>query len=416
LIDEGASKVRLATLTSPPDVKSLEDRIADFEKEKASAVHEQDFERAAKLRDEQKEVQAQLDNAKKEWQERQKDSSGEVTAEDIAKIVSDWTGIPVVQLTKEESERLLNMEKVLHERVIGQDEAVSAISKAIRRGRVGLKDPKRPVGSFIFLGPTGVGKTELCKALAQAMFGDENAMLRLDMSEYMEKHTVSKLIGSPPGYVGFEEGGQLTEKVRRKPYSVVLFDEIEKAHPDVFNMLLQILEDGRLTDSQGRTVDFKNTVIIMTSNVGARMITEKQKALGFTTDENEKEQDSKDIKELVMGELRNVFRPEFLNRVDDIIVFNKLTQDEIKQIASKMLDTLAKRLEKLDIRITFTDEAVTAIADKGFDENYGARPLRRAIQSEIEDALSEKMLEGSVKENSNVVCSYSDGKFTFETK
>ena len=416
LIDEGASKVRLATLTSPPDVKSLEDRIADFEKEKASAVNEQDFERAAKLRDEQKAVQAQLDNAKKEWQERQKNSSGEVTAEDIAKIVSDWTGIPVVQLTKEESERLLNMEKVLHERVIGQHEAVSAISKAIRRGRVGLKDPKRPVGSFIFLGPTGVGKTELCKALAQAMFGDENAMLRLDMSEYMEKHTVSKLIGSPPGYVGFEEGGQLTEKVRRKPYSVVLFDEIEKAHPDVFNMLLQILEDGRLTDSQGRTVDFKNTVIIMTSNVGARMITEKQKALGFTTDENEKEQDNKDIKELVMGELRNVFRPEFLNRVDDIIVFNKLTQDEIKQIASKMLDTLAKRLEKLDIRITFTDEAVTAIADKGFDENYGARPLRRAIQSEIEDALSEKMLERSVKENSNVVCSYSDGKFTFETK
>lgn len=416
LIDEGASKVRLATLTSPPDVKSLEDRIADFEKEKASAVNEQDFERAAKLRDEQKEVQAQLDNAKKEWQERQKDSSGEVTAEDIAKIVSDWTGIPVVQLTKEESERLLNMEKVLHERVIGQDEAVSAISKAIRRGRVGLKDPKRPVGSFIFLGPTGVGKTELCKALAQAMFGDENAMLRLDMSEYMEKHTVSKLIGSPPGYVGFEEGGQLTEKVRRKPYSVVLFDEIEKAHPDVFNMLLQILEDGRLTDSQGRTVDFKNTVIIMTSNVGARMITEKQKALGFKSDENEKEQDSRDIKELVMGELRNVFRPEFLNRVDDIIVFNKLTQDEIMQIASKMLDTLAKRLEKLDIRITFTDEAVTAIADKGFDENYGARPLRRAIQSEIEDALSEKMLEGSVEENSSVVCSYSDGKFTFETK
>lgn len=416
LIDEGASKVRLATLTSPPDVKSLEDRIADFEKEKASAVNEQDFERAAKLRDEQKEVQAQLENAKKEWQERQKNSSGEVTAEDIAKIVSDWTGIPVVQLTKEESERLLNMEKVLHERVIGQDEAVSAISKAIRRGRVGLKDPKRPVGSFIFLGPTGVGKTELCKALAQAMFGDENAMLRLDMSEYMEKHTVSKLIGSPPGYVGFEEGGQLTEKVRRKPYSVVLFDEIEKAHPDVFNMLLQILEDGRLTDSQGRTVDFKNTVIIMTSNVGARMITEKQKALGFASDENEKEQDSKDIRELVMGELRNVFRPEFLNRVDDIIVFNKLTQDEIKQIAIKMLDTLAKRLEKLDIRITFTDEAVTAIADKGFDENYGARPLRRAIQSEIEDALSEKMLEGIVNENSNVVCSYSDGKFTFETK
>ncbi len=416
LIDEGASKVRLEALTSPPDVKSLEDRIADFEKEKASAVNEQDFERAAKLRDEQKQVQEKLDNARKEWQEQQKGVSGEVTADDIARIVSDWTGIPVVQLTKEESERLLNMEQVLHERVIGQDEAVSAIARAIRRGRVGLKDPKRPVGSFIFLGPTGVGKTELCKALAQAMFGDENAMLRLDMSEYMEKHTVSKLIGSPPGYVGFEEGGQLTEKVRRKPYSVVLFDEIEKAHPDVFNMLLQILEDGRLTDSQGRTVDFKNTVIIMTSNVGARMITEKQKLLGFTTDENKKAESNESIRELVMGELRNVFRPEFLNRVDDIIVFNKLSQDEIKQIASKMLSTLAERLKKLNIEITFTDSAVSSIADKGFDESYGARPLRRAIQSEIEDALSEKMLEGCIKENSSVVCDYSDGKFTFTEK
>lgn len=413
LIDEGASKVRLASLTSPPDVKSLEDRIADFEKEKASAINEQDFERAAKLRDEQKEVQSQLDNAKKEWQEQQKSNCGEVTAEVIAKIVSDWTGIPVVQLTREESERLLSMEKVLHERVIGQNEAVSAIAKAIRRGRVGLKDPKRPVGSFIFLGPTGVGKTELCKALAQAMFGDENAMLRLDMSEYMEKHTVSKLIGSPPGYVGFEEGGQLTEKVRRKPYSVVLFDEIEKAHPDVFNMLLQILEDGRLTDSQGRTVDFKNTVIIMTSNVGARLITEKQKSLGFIT-ENEKAQEN--TKELVLGELKNVFRPEFLNRVDDIIVFNKLTQDEIKQIASKMLETLAKRLENMNIKISFTDEAVTAIADKGFDESYGARPLRRAIQSKIEDTLSEQMLEGKVQENSTVVCDYKDNEFVFVTK
>lgn len=415
LIDEGASKVRLATLTSPPDVKALEDRIADFEKEKASAVNEQDFERAAKLRDEQKAVQTQLDNAKKEWQEKQKSSCGEVTAEDIAKIVSDWTGIPVVQLTKEESERLLNMEKVLHERVIGQDEAVSAIAKAIRRGRVGLKDPKRPVGSFIFLGPTGVGKTELCKALAQAMFGDENAMLRLDMSEYMEKHTVSKLIGSPPGYVGFEEGGQLTEKVRRKPYSVVLFDEIEKAHPDVFNMLLQILEDGRLTDSQGRTVDFKNTVIIMTSNVGARLITEKQKSLGFTPAEETIQNEQKDVKDLVMGELKNVFRPEFLNRVDDIIVFNKLSKNEIKQIATKMLDTLVSRLDKMNIRISFTDGAITAIADSGFDENYGARPLRRAIQSKIEDTLSEQMLEGRVKENSNIVCDFRDNEFVFET-
>ncbi len=416
LIDEGASKVRLASLTSPDNVKELEDEIADYEKEKASAINEQDFERAARLRDEQKELQTKLDDAKKKWQEQQKGNSGEVTAEDIAKIVSEWTGIPVVQLTKEESERLLNMENVLHERVIGQSEAVTAIAKAIRRGRVGLKDPKRPVGSFIFLGPTGVGKTELCKALAEAMFGDENAMLRLDMSEYMEKHTVSKLIGSPPGYVGFEEGGQLTEKVRRKPYSVVLFDEIEKAHPDVFNMLLQILEDGRLTDSQGRTVDFKNTIIIMTSNVGARLITEKQSSLGFNSEnENADESEKKDIKELVTGELRKVFRPEFLNRVDDIIVFNKLNKDEIKQIAVKMLKALENRLDKMNIKISFTDNAISEIADKGFDENYGARPLRRAIQNEIEDPLSEQMLEGKVKDGAVVTCDFADGQFTFTT-
>ena len=416
LIDEGASKVRLASLTSPDNVKELEDEIADYEKEKASAINEQDFERAARLRDEQKELQTKLDDAKKKWQEQQKGNSGEVTAEDIAKIVSEWTGIPVVQLTKEESERLLNMENVLHERVIGQSEAVTAIAKAIRRGRVGLKDPKRPVGSFIFLGPTGVGKTELCKALAEAMFGDENAMLRLDMSEYMEKHTVSKLIGSPPGYVGFEEGGQLTEKVRRKPYSVVLFDEIEKAHPDVFNMLLQILEDGRLTDSQGRTVDFKNTIIIMTSNVGARLITEKQSSLGFNSEnENAEESEKKDIKELVTGELRKVFRPEFLNRVDDIIVFNKLNKDEIKQIAVKMLKTLENRLDKMNIKISFTDNAISEIADKGFDENYGASPLRRAIQHEIEDPLSEQMLEGKVKDGAVVTCDFADGQFTFTT-
>ena len=398
LIDEGASKVRLASLTSPDNVKELEDEIADYEKEKASAINEQDFERAARLRDEQKELQTKLDDAKKKWQEQQKGNSGEVTAEDIAKIVSEWTGIPVVQLTKEESERLLNMENVLHERVIGQSEAVTAIAKAIRRGRVGLKDPKRPVGSFIFLGPTGVGKTELCKALAEAMFGDENAMLRLDMSEYMEKHTVSKLIGSPPGYVGFEEGGQLTEKVRRKPYSVVLFDEIEKAHPDVFNMLLQILEDGRLTDSQGRTVDFKNTIIIMTSNVGARLITEKQSSLGFNSEnENAEESEKKDIKELVTGELRKVFRPEFLNRVDDIIVFNKLNKDEIKQIAVKMLKTLENRLDKMNIKISFTDNAISE------------------IQNEIEDPLSEQMLEGKVKDGAVVTCDFADGQFTFTT-
>lgn len=417
LIDEGASKVRLASLTSPPDVKNLEDEIEKLEKEKASAVNEQDFERAAKIRDEQKKIQTELDTAKKDWQDKQKSNCGEVTSEDIAKIVSDWTGIPVVQLTKEESERLLNMEEELHSRVIGQEEAVSAIARAIRRGRVGLKDPKRPVGSFIFLGPTGVGKTELCKALAQTMFGDESAMLRLDMSEYMEKHTVSKLIGSPPGYVGFEEGGQLTEKVRRKPYSVVLFDEIEKAHPDVFNMLLQILDDGRLTDSQGRTVDFKNTVIIMTSNVGARLITDAQQknSLGFKTDENPDGKEN-DVRELVLSELKNVFRPEFLNRVDDIIVFNKLNKDEIKQIARKMLETVEQRLADMDIKISFTDEAVSAIADAGFDEDYGARPLRRAIQTKIEDKLSEQMLEGKVTENSEVVCDYSGNEFVFETK
>ena len=412
LIDEGASKVKLKGLTSPPDIKSLEELIEKLEQEKASAINEQDFERAAKLRDEQKNVQSQLDTAKKEWYESRENRSGEVTPEVIAEIVSEWTGIPVVQLTKEESERLLNLEKELHERVIGQNEAVSSVAKAIRRGRVGLKDPKRPIGSFIFLGPTGVGKTELCKALAAAMFGDENAMLRIDMSEYMEKHTVSRLVGSPPGYVGFDEGGQLTEKVRRKPYSVILFDEIEKAHPDVFNILLQILDDGRLTDSQGRTVDFKNTVIIMTSNIGAKLLTEKHNSLGFTNEES-KSGDSENTRELVLGELKKAFRPEFLNRIDDIIVFDRLSKDEIKEIAVKMLDNLKKRMSDMEIEIEFTDEAVTAIADKGFDEIYGARPLRRAITSEIEDPLSEKMLDGSVKADSKIKCDFADGKFTF---
>lgn len=419
LIDESASKVRLQSLTYPPDLKSMEDTIKNIEKEKASAVNEQDFERAASLRDEEKEQQQKLEEMKKRWQEKSSGNSGEVTAQDIAKIVSDWTGIPVVQLTQEESQRLLNMEKILHARVVGQEEAVKAVARAIRRGRVGLKDPKRPVGSFIFLGPTGVGKTELCKALAQAMFGDENAMLRLDMSEYMEKHTVSKLIGSPPGYVGFDEGGQLTEKVRRKPYSVVLFDEIEKAHPDVFNMLLQILEDGRLTDSQGRTVDFKNTVIIMTSNVGARLIVDKgQDALGFKSADSEAQTTEKShekIKEAVMGELKKLFRPEFLNRVDDIIVFDKLNAEEIKEIAGKMLDGLKTRVKAMHLDIEFTDGAVSEIAKEGFDDTYGARPLRRAIQSKIEDALSEKLLEGGIPENSKVCCDFRDGKFTFET-
>ncbi len=412
LIDEAASKVRLSALTYPNEIKELEAELETLESEKTAAVSEQDFERAAQLRDEQKNITSQLDKAKQSWQESSKESPDEVGSEDIAAIVSSWTKIPVVELTREESDRLLNMEKILHERVVGQDEAVSAVSRAIRRGRVGIKDPKRPIGSFIFLGPTGVGKTELCKALAQAMFGDENAMLRLDMSEYMEKHTVSRLVGSPPGYVGYDEGGQLTEAVRRKPYSVVLFDEIEKAHPDVFNMLLQILEDGRLTDSQGRTVDFKNTVIIMTSNVGARRIVDKQTAFGFK-DGDSPENKNVNVRDLVMSELRQVFRPEFLNRVDDIIVFNKLTQGEIKEIAGKMLDTLAKRLDSLGVKISFTDKAVEKISDEGFDDTYGARPLRRAITSNIEDKLSERMLEADFDSSKPIVCDHDGENFTF---
>ena len=413
LVDEAASKVRLSALTYPNEIKDLEAELETLESEKTAAISEQDFERAAQLRDEQKNITEQLEKAKDSWQESAKESSHEVSAQDIAAIVSSWTKIPVVELTREESERLLNMENILHERVVGQEEAVSAVSRAIRRGRVGIKDPKRPIGSFIFLGPTGVGKTELCKALAQAMFGDENAMLRLDMSEYMEKHTVSRLVGSPPGYVGYDEGGQLTEAVRRKPYSVVLFDEIEKAHPDVFNMLLQILEDGRLTDSQGRTVDFKNTIIIMTSNVGARKITEQSTAFGFTP-ETEK-QEEVNVRDLVMSELKQVFRPEFLNRVDDIIVFSKLSKPEIKEIAGKMLETLSKRLDTLGVKITFTDSAIEKIADEGFDDTYGARPLRRAIVTNIEDKLSEKMLEADFDSSKPIVCDHDGKQFTFNS-
>jgi len=413
LVDEAASKVRLAELTYPQEIKDYEAEYERLEQEKTSAVSEQDFERAAELRDEQNSVKESLDKAKSEWQSRSKEQESVVTAEDIAAIVSSWTKIPVIELTREESDRLLNMEKILHERVVGQDEAVSAVSRAIRRGRVGIKDPKRPTGSFIFLGPTGVGKTELCKALAQAMFGDENAMLRLDMSEYMEKHTVSRLVGSPPGYVGYDEGGQLTEAVRRKPYSVVLFDEIEKAHPDVFNMLLQILEDGRLTDSQGRTVDFKNTIIIMTSNVGARRIIDKQSALGFGDKSDDTE--SENVRDLVMRELKQVFRPEFLNRVDDIIVFSKLTKEEIKEIAGKMLDTLGKRLDSLGVKVTFTDKVIEKIADEGFDDTYGARPLRRAITTNIEDKLSERMLEPDFDSKKPITCDFDGENFTFNS-
>ena len=411
LIDEASSRVRLNVCAAPPELKALEEKIANAEAEKNEAVNSQEFEHAAALRDNEKKLKEEYRELKEKWRDKSGRINGEVTAENIAETVSSWTGIPVSQLTREESERLLHLEDELHASVIGQDEAVTAVSRAIRRGRVGLKDPKRPIGSFIFCGPTGVGKTELCKALAKAMFGSENMMIRLDMSEYMEKHTVSRLVGSPPGYVGFEEGGQLTEKVRRNPYSVVLFDEIEKAHPDVFNVLLQILEDGILTDSQGRRVDFKNTVIIMTSNVGARLITEKRVAFGFT--ESGGDSENKNIKELVTGELKNTFRPEFLNRVDDIIVFLKLDRGQIAQIAVKLLNELAGRLAALGITLKWDDSAVYALADKGFDPIYGARPLRREIQNSIEDGLSEKILDSSVKKGDTVLCEFKNGKFEF---
>ena len=414
LIDEAASRVRLRSYTAPSDLKELEDKKKSVEAEKLSAVNAQEFERAAALRDEERKLDKEIKDKKENWHDMAGKSHDEVTPADIADIVSSWTGVPVTQLSTEESDRLLHMEDELHRRIVGQDEAVEAVSRAIRRGRVGLKDPKKPIGSFIFLGPTGVGKTELCKALAAAMFGDENAMIRLDMSEYMEKHTVSRLIGSPPGYVGYDEGGQLTEKVRRKPYSVVLFDEIEKAHPDVFNMLLQILDDGVLTDGQGRRVDFKNCIIIMTSNVGAKLISQKQKAFGFAAGAKELEQNEKEIKDAVMGELRNTFRPEFLNRVDDIIVFQRLTKENIKEIASRLLAVLQKRVEDMGIEVSFSDEAVSKIADAGFDDVYGARPLKRAIQSRIEDALSEEMLKGNVKKGGKYICDVKDDKFVFD--
>ncbi len=411
LIDEASSRVKLRTMTVPTDLKSLEDEIKHLSDEKSAAINSQDFERAAALRDKEKELRRQLDKSKTRWQEENERTSGVVTPQEIAQVVSGWTGVPVAQLTEAESERLLRLEGILHERVVGQNEAVTSVAKAIRRGRVGLKDPKRPIGSFIFLGPTGVGKTELCRALAEAMFGDEAAIIKLDMSEYMEKHTVSKLVGSPPGYVGYDEGGQLTEKVRRKPYSVVLFDEIEKAHPDVFNMLLQILEDGVLTDSQGRHVNFKNTVIIMTSNVGARMITEKRTSVGFG--ESGASDDSA-IKESVLEELKRQFKPEFLNRVDDIIVFHKLQSEDIRQIADKMLASLVARVKGLEIDLSFTDAAIGAIAEAGFDPVYGARPLRRAIQSRIEDSLSEQILEQKIKAGDSVTCDFKDNAFVFE--
>ena len=415
LVDEAASKVRLRAFTAPPDLKELEEKIKAFDDEMAAAINSQEFERAAKIRDEKREVQLELKKQKDGWQQRSSSTAGEVTANEIAEIVSGWTGIPVIELTKEESARLLNMENELHERIVGQDEAVKAVSRAIRRSRVGLKDPKRPTGSFIFLGPTGVGKTELCKTLAASMFGDENAMIRLDMSEYMEKHTTSRLVGSPPGYVGYDEGGQLTERVRRKPYSVILFDEIEKAHPDVFNMLLQILDDGILTDSQGRKVDFKNCIIIMTSNIGAKLIAGSGSALGFGNEKGSSMSDEK-IKEAVMGELKKAFRPEFLNRVDDIIVFRKLVKEDIREIAKRMLSSLTKRVAAMGITVEFDETATEKIADAGFDPVYGARPLRRAIQSQIEDKLSEEILEGKINAGEACICKADGDGFVFEKK
>ncbi len=417
LIDEAASKVRLSGLTPPPQVKELEERLAKNKTEKEVAVSTQDFERAAKLRDEENEITEQIKKAKGDWKDKEITDTRSVGEAEIAAVVSDWTNVPVSRLTTDEADKLIHLEDKLHSRVIGQNEAVSAVAKAIRRGRVGLKDPKRPIGSFIFLGPTGVGKTELSKALAQTMFGSEDDMIRIDMSEYMEKHSVSRMVGSPPGYVGYDDAGQLTEKVRRKPYSVILFDEIEKAHPDVFNILLQILEDGILTDSQGRRVDFRNTVIIMTSNIGARLITDTaSKSFGFSTAEEKNDADYNVIKENVITELKKHFRPEFLNRVDETIVFHKLEKAEIESIAKLMLETLRNRLKENCIDITFTDKAVEIIALEGFDPIYGARPLRRAIQSRIEDLLAEKMLENGVGEGDSVTIDEKAGELIVEIK
>ena len=403
LVDEACSRVRLGALTAPPEIKELEKKLDEVVHDKQEAVKTQDFEKAASLRDREHALRDELEKKREGWKSSAAHASAQIGAEEIAEVISSWTGVPVQRLAETESEKLRNLEKVLHSRVIGQNEAVTAVAKAIRRGRVGLKDPKRPIGSFIFCGPTGVGKTELCKALAEALFGDEGALIRVDMSEYMEKHSVSKLVGSPPGYVGFEEGGQLTEKVRRKPYSVILFDEIEKAHPDVFNILLQILDDGQLTDSQGRRVDFKNCVIIMTSNVGARNISEP-KSLGFASERTAADV-QKNIRSGVTEELKRMFRPEFLNRVDDIIVFSQLSEDEIAEIARLMLSSLEKRLKANGINASFDDSAVRLLAKEGFDPVYGARPLRRAIQSKVEDLIAEKMLDGEINQGSLITVS-----------
>ncbi len=415
LVDEASSRIKLQNTISPPDMKEVEIKLSKIKKEKESAVKLQEFEKAAHLRDDEKKLESELRKVKEKWEKGKRKHKIEVTEEDIAEIVSSWTGIPIFSLKEEETQKLLRMEDVLHKRIIGQDEAIISISKAIRRARAGMKNPKRPIGSFVFLGPTGVGKTELARTLAEFLFGDENALISLDMSEYMEKFAVSRLVGAPPGYVGYEEGGQLTEKVRRKPYSVVLLDEMEKAHPDVFNILLQIFEDGRLTDSQGRVVDFKNTVIIMTSNVGATLI-KKGATLGFRGANDSEEISYKEIKGRVMGELNKTFRPEFLNRIDELIVFKSLNREEITQVAGLMLNEVKKLLEEQKIDLETTKKAEELLAKEGYDPNYGARPLRRTIEKLIENPISEKILAGEFKEGDCVLVAVKDGKIIFSKK
>ncbi|MGN1116857.1 MAG: AAA family ATPase, partial [Candidatus Ornithomonoglobus sp.] len=412
LIDEASSKKQLGAQTAPPDLKEKEKELEKLSSEREEAVNAQEYEKAAKLRDKEKPLQDEVEKLKKEWKGTGSTAKLVVDENDIAGILSDWTNIPASKLKQEEMEKLRHLEETLHARVIGQNEAVTAVAKAIKRGRAGLKDPKRPIGSFLFLGPTGVGKTELTKTLAEALFGSENSLIRVDMSEYMEKHAVSKFIGSPPGYVGFEEGGQLTEKIRKHPYSVILFDEVEKAHPDVFNIMLQILDDGILTDAQGRRVDFKNTVIIMTSNLGAsEILGTGSSKLGFSNSADNQKSERETIKEKVMAEVKRAFKPEFLNRIDEIIVFDRLEKDEIKQIANLMLSSLKKRLADNEITVSFSDAAVEKIADEGFDKIYGARPLRRAIQSKIEDMLSEKIIDGEINAGDTVTVDCADGEF-----
>ena len=416
LIDEAASRVRLKENTPPAEIKDIEAEIESIDKEKEEAVRCQDFENAAKIRDKQSYLKNKLKEVRDGWNKSSKNADI-VDSEVIADVVGLWTGIPVSRIVEEEADKLLNLEQKLHDRVIGQDQAVESISRAIRRSRAGLKDPNRPIGSFLFLGPTGVGKTELSKALAEVQFGDENQIIRIDMSEYMEKHAVSRMIGSPPGYVGHDEGGQLTEKVRRTPYSVVLFDEIEKAHPDVFNILLQILDDGRLTDSKGRTVDFKNTIIIMTSNVGASTI-RREKVMGFSTAKGEDaaKNEYEKMKENIMGELKNRFRPEFLNRIDDIVVFHSLSKEDIGKIVKLMTKEVVNRLKEMNINLDISNEAVDLISKEGTDLEYGARPLKRAIQKQLEDELSEAILKGDVKKGSDVLASVIDDKIVFNAK